>query len=110
MPLSEPVAREAVVERLAAFHAGRPVVLGPGVLAGYTAQVRQYVELGCRVLVLSTVRGAGEVPDADECVVVDLDAPPAPSVTEELRTLDRLAHDLPDEVAAAIDAFDPEGE
>ena len=36
-------------------------------------------------------------------------APPATaSLTEELRTHDRMAHRLPDDVRAAIDAFDPE--
>lgn len=105
--LADPDARGAVIDRLSGLYAGRPVVLGPGVLAGYTRQVRRLVGLGCRVLVLSTVRGAGEVPEPDECVVLDLEAPPASSVTEELRLLDRLAHDLPPEVAAALDAFDP---
>lgn len=105
--LADPDARAAVVDRLSEVYAGRPVILGPGVLAGYTRQVKRFVELGCRVLVLATVRGAGEVPDPDECVVLDLEAPPAPSVTEELRLLDRLAHDLSPEVVAALDAFDP---
>ena len=34
--------------------------------------------------------------------------PRAESVTEELRALDHLAHHLPDDVVAAIEAFDPD--
>lgn len=106
--LADPGARAALVERLGRLYAGRPVILGPGVLAGYTPTVAALRERGCRVLVLATTRGAGDVPDPGDCEVVDLAAPPATSITEELRALDRLAHHLPPEAVAAIEAFDPD--
>jgi hypothetical protein len=96
-----------VVERLGRLYAGRPVVVGPGILAGFTGTVSFLRELGCEVLALSTEQGAGPVPRADECVVVDIAVPRADSVTDELRALDHLAHHLPDEAVAAIEAFDP---
>lgn len=106
--LADPEARAALVARLGRLYDARPVVLGPGVLAGYTATVAALRERGCRVLVLSTTRGAGDVPGRDDCGVVDLALPPADSVTDELRALDHLAHHLPDHAVAAIEAFDPE--
>lgn len=106
--LGDPEARAALVARLGRLYDGRPVVLGPGVLAGYTSTVAGLRERGCRVLVLSTTRGAGDVPGRDDCGVVDLAQPPADSVTDELRALDHLAHHLPDHAVAAIEAFDPE--
>lgn len=106
--LADPDVRAGVVARLCEVYAGRPVILGPGVLAAYTDRVRRLGELGCPVLVLATLRGAGEVPgDDDGCVVVDLESPPTASPTEELRALDRLARDLPADAVAAIEAFDP---
>jgi hypothetical protein len=96
------------VERLGRLYAGRPVVVGPGILAGYTGTVSFLRELGCDVLVLSTEQGAGAIPRIDECVVVDISAPEAESVTEELRALDHLARHLPDDAVAAIEAFDPD--
>ena len=107
LPLTDPAARTAAVRRLATLYAGRPVVLGPGVLAGYTPMVAWLRGLGSRVLVLSTVRGAGDVPDPGDCVVVDLAVPATASLTEELRALDRLTHDLPDHAVSAIEEFDP---
>jgi hypothetical protein len=97
-----------VVERLGRLYAGRPVIVGPGILAGYTGTVTSLSRRGCDVLVLATEQGAGAIPRIDDCVVVDIDVPRAESVTAELRELDHLAHHLPDHAAAAIEAFDPE--
>jgi len=96
------------VQRLGSLYAGRPVVVGPGILAGYTGTVSFLRGLGCDVLVLSTEQGAGAIPRIDECVVVDIEVPRAESVTEELRALDHLAHHLPDDVVAAVEEFDPD--
>jgi hypothetical protein len=106
--LRDPDVRAAVTARLGALWAGRPVIIGPWVLAAATPYVEWLRELGCPVLVVFTSRGAGPVPPEDECEVVQVRPPATASMTEELRTHDRLAHRLPDHARAAIDAFDPE--
>ena len=106
--LLDPQVRAEVTARLGELWAGRPVVVGPWVLAGAAPYVAWFRELGCPVLVVATVRGAGPVPPDGECEVVMITPPAAASMTEELRTHDRLAHHLPDDARAAIDAFDPE--
>jgi hypothetical protein len=106
--LTDPAARAEVTGHLASQFAGRPVIVGPGVLAGFTPMIRWLRELGCPVLVVSTARGAGAVPAEDECVVVEVAPPAAASVTDELRAHDRLARRLPPDAVAAIDAFDPD--
>ncbi len=106
--LADVEARVELVARLGRLYDGRPVILGPGVLAGYTSTVATLRERGCRVLVLSTTRGAGDVPGRDDCAVVDLAVAPAASATDELRAVDHLAHHLPDHAVAAIEEFDPE--
>jgi len=55
--------RAAVAARLGAPLAGRPVILGPGMVTGFARPVRWLGALGCPVLVLATARGAGAVPD-----------------------------------------------
>ena len=62
MDLTAPAVRADLVERLARIYAGRPVILGPGVLAAFTPTVAELRGHGCRVLVLATARGAGPVP------------------------------------------------
>jgi hypothetical protein len=106
--LTDPAVRAEVTDRLGALWAGRPVVLGPFVLAGATPYVAWFRDLGCPVLVVATTRGAGPVPPEGHCEVVMVTPPATASMTEELRTHDRLAHRLPDAVRAAVDAFDPE--
>src|SRR6478672_9155116 len=106
--LTDPATRAEVTARLGALFAGRPVIAGPGVLAGFTSLVGWLRELGCPVLVVSTTRGAGAVPGDGECVVVEVPPPPSASVTDELRTHDRLARRLPDHAVAAVEAFDPD--
>ncbi|MGZ4448534.1 MAG: hypothetical protein ACXVW4_01965 [Nocardioides sp.] len=107
--LGDPATRAAVAARLGEMYAGRPVLLGPGVLAGFTSTVAWLRELGCPVLVLATARGAGPVPPEGDCVLVDLPPPPTASVTDELRVHDRMARHLPPDVVATIEAFDPAG-
>jgi len=100
--------RDEVAARLGELFAGRPVLVGPGMLAAQTPVVGIMRDLGCRVLAVSTARGAGPVPAEDECVVVEVTPPATASVTEELRLHDRLARELPRPVADVIEAFDPE--
>ena len=104
--LLDPAVREEVTDRLADLWRGRPVVVAPVVLAGAARLVGWLRELGCPVLVLATARGTGPLPT--DCEVLDLARPATVSLTEELRTHDRLLRRLPDDVRAAVDAFDPE--
>jgi hypothetical protein len=108
MDLTDSGVRDAVTARLGELYAGRPVIVGPGVLAGLTPYVAWMRGLDCRTLVLATARGAGPVPGPCECVVVEVEPPPTAMITEELRVLDRLTHELPDHAVAAIEAFDPD--
>ena len=108
MDLTDDAARAEVTERLGRLYAGRPVILGPGILAGFTPLVTWFRELGCRVLVVSNGRGAGPVPAEGECVVVDVPPPTSASITDELRLHDRMAHELPSYAVAAIEDFDPD--
>jgi hypothetical protein len=106
--LRDPDVRHAVTDRLGALWAGRPVVVGPMVLAGAAPYVAWFRELGCPVLVVATSRGAGRVPADDDCQVVTVAPPATASVTEELRTYDRMTRHLPDHARTAVEAFDPE--
>jgi len=106
--LLDPDVRAEVTVRLGELWAGRPVIIGPWILAGATPYVAWFRELGCPVMVVATTRGAGPVPPEGDCEVVLVPPPATASVTEELRTHDRLAHHLPDGARAAVDAFDPE--
>lgn len=108
LDLADDTTRDAVTARLAARYAGRPVLLGPGILAGCTGLVERFVALGCRVLVLSTGDGAGPVPPDGSCTVVEVDLPPTASMTEEVRVLDRTVRTLPSHLVDAIEAFDPQ--
>jgi hypothetical protein len=108
MDLADPEIRADLTGRLMARYAGRPVVLGPGILAARTETVAWVREVGGSALVLSTAHGAGPLPPDGDCVVVDVDPPATTSVTEEMRVLDHLARHLPEHAVAAIEAFDPE--
>ncbi len=106
--LADPEVREEVVARLGAVLAGRPVILGPGLLVGNTRAVRWLGALGCPVLVIATARGAGPVPAPEEYTLTRMASPDTDSITEEFRALDRATRDLPPGVVADIEAFDPE--
>ncbi len=106
--LLDPAVRADVTMRLGELWAGRPVILGPSVLAAWTPYVEWFVELGCPVMLLATSRGAGEIPDPGTCQVVEIESPPTATVTEEMRTHDRLARNLSAEARTAIDEFDPD--
>ncbi len=106
--LTDAAVRRAVSDRLMQRYTGRAVIFGPGILAARTDFVGWVDEVGGSALVLSTAAGAGPKPPAGSCRVVPVTPPATTSVTEELRTLDRLARHLPPDVVAAIEEFDPE--
>lgn len=111
MDLTDPEVRAALVGRLEAPYAGRPVLVFSGVLAAATPTVARLRDAGAGpLLVVCTVRGAGPVPDDDECEVVVLEAPAFRSATHELRAHDRLLRHLPAPVAARVEALDPDRE
>jgi hypothetical protein len=106
--LLDPQVRDEVTRRLGGLWAGRPVIIGPVVLAGFAPVIGWFQELGCPVLVVATGRGVGPLPAEGSYDVVWLDPPATVSLTEEVRQHDRLVHQLPAELRTAIDAFDPE--
>lgn len=108
MDLTEETTRAALTARLESPYAGRPVLLGPGVLAAYTPAVERYHRLGCPVLVLATGDWAGPLPPSDTFTRVDVTLPPTASMTEEVRVLDRFLRRLPPHAVAAVEAFDPD--
>jgi hypothetical protein len=59
MNLADPAVRADLTERLMARYAGRPTVLGPGILAARTEFVAWVREVGGTALVLSTAHGPG---------------------------------------------------
>lgn len=83
--------RAELRDRLAALYAGRPVVLGPGPIAGWDPWVERLSRLGCPTLVL------------------DLPAPATVLATDGVRLHDRLLRELPPEAVDAVERFDPEG-
>lgn len=106
MDLSHEADRHELRAHLGGLYAGRPVLIGPGVLAGFTSAARMVREAGATdVLILATTRGAGAVPDEQ---VVEIEAPTTTTVTDELRQHDRLLRTLPASVVERIEAFDPE--
>ncbi len=111
LDLADPDDVAALRARLGARFTGRPVICGPGVLAGYVGAVAMLADLGARrPLMVVTHRGAGPVPSDDEVDLVWVTPPTTESVTEELRAHDRLVRRLPREAEAAITAYDPERE
>ncbi|MGI8645446.1 MAG: hypothetical protein ACR2JD_03865 [Nocardioides sp.] len=108
LDLADGAVRARVTARLAGVYAGRPVIMAAGTLSGATGIARWLCGIGCRVLVVCTARGNGEIPAPGEAEVVEIPAPSAASVTQELRTHDRLFRTLPAHALAAIEAFDPE--
>jgi len=108
MDLTNEAVRDELSGRLLQRYAGRPVILGPGILAARTELVQWVHDVGGRALVLSTAAGAGPKPPEGSCVVVEVVPPATSSVSEELRTLDWLARHLPGEAVEAIEAIDPE--
>lgn len=107
LDLGSETGRNTLWRHLAERYAGRPIVVGPGVLAGLAPVVGMLDRVGAsRVLVLSVARGAGVAPTNVE--VVEVPSPGHATMTDELRGHDRLVRSLPESVVRRIEAFDPE--
>jgi hypothetical protein len=97
-----------LIDELRPVFGGRKMVLTGGPLAALTGMCRRLRELGAeRPFLLATGRGTGEVPGPDEAewIVVEVRAP---DFMAEIRAAMRMLRLLPEEVAAALDRWDPE--
>ena len=86
---------------------GRDVILAGAPLAGFWRRVEHLREAGARrVLCIANGLGTGPVPEGDDVVslLVDLGAA---GIIEEFRAWERLFADPPQDVADALDRFDP---
>lgn len=111
MDLTDPGQREHWRSRLGEILVGRKVICGPAPLAMSRELVALLDSVGAaEPLLVATGRGAGPIPAPDTAQVVYVDPPPAESLTDEVRRLDRLVRGLPGRVRRHIDEYDPAGE
>ena len=102
-PLTEPM--ERVVASLGRAFAGRRWVVAVPVLPSATRIVRDLLAFGAsEVYVLAARQGVGERPATPHTV---LGLPPA-TILEGIRTGEEALRNLPADVQAAVDTFDPE--
>ena len=97
-------------QELAKVVAGRPWIVARDVLASCTNIAELLMELGAsRVMCIGGTQGSGPLPDPEifDCTVLNVSGPDTMSV---IRAADRALSDLPAEVRAKVDAFDPEGQ
>ncbi|MEZ4241189.1 MAG: hypothetical protein R3F59_34525 [Myxococcota bacterium] len=98
---------EAAMRRI---YGGRRWILASDVLQGAAATARRLEALSAdRCLVIAARAGTGAIPPADELEVHLLGLPPLPMMDAILAS-EAALRDLPDEVQAAVDRFDPHGE
>ena len=111
MDLADDSEREAWRRYLGEVFAGRKVIIGFGVLAAYTDQVALLHTLGAATpLVVVGSRGTGPVPPEGDAIVATFDPVEHTSMTEEVRSHNVLAHNLPAKVRAAVEEYDPAGD
>ena len=111
MNLADPTERARWLAYLGEILAGRKVIAGFGVLAGFTDDVRLYRSLGAqKPLLIASARGAGPIPADDDAFVCFFERGEHESMTEEIRSRNAVARDLPDAVVRAVEAYDPDGE
>ncbi len=111
MDLADDVQRTRWREHLGGLLRDRSLVCGIAPLAGFTELVSVLEQAGARrPLVVASAVGAGPTPAPEQAEVVFLDVEPRPTMTEDLRRQDAVAHSLPVDVRRAVDAFDPDRE
>ncbi|MGH3424843.1 MAG: hypothetical protein ACRDO8_08950 [Nocardioidaceae bacterium] len=90
---------------------GRKVMLPFQLLAGATSLVARLLEWGARrPLVLSAGDGTGPLPDDEDVTVVRLSLTATRDMTDQVRQWLGLYDHPPAQVAAAVEAYDPEHE
>ena len=111
MNLADESERAAWRSDLGGIFTGRRVIAGFGVLATYCDAVGLYREAGAaKPLLVVGSRGAGPVPSEDDATVVHFAHAEHESMTEEARSHNALARNLPAEVVRAVEEYDPDGE
>lgn len=109
MDLHDEAVRARLHHHLGGLVRDRRSVCGVAPLAGLVDWVNLLRASGAQRPLLASAVGAGATPDPDDADVVFLDVPEAPSMTEELRRHDDdVVRHLPDDVVAAIEAYDPD--
>lgn len=109
MDLTDPATPERWRAHLSELLAGRKVIAGVGPLAGLTDLVALLQRCGAeKPLFLYSERGAGPVPTDEDAHLLQVEVPSYPTMTEELRDLDRVVRGLPSSVREVVDAYDPE--
>jgi hypothetical protein len=89
---------------------GRKVILAYRYLASIRPALALLGSLGCpKPLVIARGIGTGELPEPDAAFVHMMDMPTG-SMTEEVRSLERLTLAPPADVLAAVHAYDPDQE
>jgi hypothetical protein len=89
---------------------GRKVILAYRYLASIRPTLAVLDSLGCpKPLVIARGTGTGELPEPDAAVVHMMEMPTG-SMTEEVRSQERLTLAPPTEVLAAVHAYDPDHE
>lgn len=97
---------------LAAFYGGRPWLLAVDILQGWQGLHAPLARWGVpRCFALGARMGTGPLPPDDDPAVAwaCLGLPPARDLMDAIHGADAALRDLPDDVQARIDAFDPEG-
>jgi hypothetical protein len=111
MDLNDADARSAWRHRLGELFRDRRVICGIAPLAAYVDWVALLDQAAARrPLLVASGLGAGARPLPEHAEVVFLDVPRSGTMTEDLRAQDGLVRRLPEQVLAAVEAYDPEGE
>lgn len=98
---------ERIEAQMRAIYGTRPWLVAGDVLQGAGATVRRLRELGApRCFAIAARTGTGPLPSGDDCDWRVLDLPPMPMM-DAIHASEDALRALPDEVQAAVDAFDP---
>jgi hypothetical protein len=100
---------EAVEVALRRVYGGRAWLVTSDVLQGAIVGAERLLELGATAgFAVGARLGTGDLPDPSERLSWRcLDLPPAGGMIEAIRDCEAALQDLPDDVLAAVDAFDP---